>query len=340
MARVWRSLAVRIAVAILAVSGLAISVVAAGMMTFGHDATLAAVAAAAIAALALAALLGRLLNLPLAAIAVAAGRIAEGNYRSRVPRTGPTELLSLADSFNRMAEALEEQEATRNELIMNFAHELRTPLTNLLGYLQAIRDGVMDGNVEVFDSLREEVDRLVRLSHALGYLAEGQGMAPDPDLVEVEVGAQVSGAVELVRPAMERRGLQLELQLEAGLGARASPDHLAQILGNLLQNALRYTPPQGRVAISARHQDKQVVVSVESSGEPIPPAELRHIFDRFYRLEKSRDQSRGGAGIGLAIVKRLVESAGGAVGAESGPRGNRFWFTLPSLVAVKPGSEG
>jgi signal transduction histidine kinase len=140
----------------------------------------------------------------------------------------------------------------------------------------------------------------------------------------------VRSAVELSGPAFERGGVSVELDLPPALPARANPDHLAQVLANLVSNAARYTPPGGRVTVRAERRAGDVLVSVVNTGESIPPGDLERVFERFYRVDKSRDRARGGAGIGLAIVKQLVEAAGGRVGAESADGTTRFWFTVPA----------
>ncbi len=267
---------------------------------------------------------------PLERLGAAARRVSDGDYAARVARDGPRELVSVADSFNQMAEALEALERQRAELVANFAHELRTPLTNLRGYLEAMRDGVMLPSPEVFDSLREEVDRLERLSRSLDALSgDGAGGRPAPR--DLDLVAAVHAAADLARPGFERAGLRLRLDLPAaGPTVRAVPDHLRQVLANLLQNAERYTPRGGVVTVSARADAGSGLVSVSNAGTEIPPADLPHVFERFYRVDKSRDRARGGAGIGLAIVKQLVEQAGGRVGAESGRGSTRIWFRLPA----------
>jgi signal transduction histidine kinase len=135
---------------------------------------------------------------------------------------------------------------------------------------------------------------------------------------------------------MAQSGLQLETDLEPSLTALAEPDGLAQVLGNLLQNAVRYTPSGGTVRLRAERHSEAVLVSVTNTGADIPAADLPHVFERFYRIEKSRAAARGGAGIGLAIVRQLVQSFGGRVGVESRDGVTRFWFSLPAAVAVEP----
>jgi two-component system, OmpR family, sensor histidine kinase BaeS len=248
----------------------------------------------------------------------------------RVREMGPDEVRSLASSFNRMAVEIQEQERMRTEFVANAAHELRTPLTNLQGYVEALRDGVITAERSTFESLHEEVDRLVRLSRALDALADGDVAArAGPQTRDFDLRATLLAAVDLHAAAFESRALRVEVDIPAALTAHADPDQVAQVLTNLLQNAVRYTPRAGELAISARARDVDVLVSVSNSGTGIPSDDLPHVFERFYRVEKSRDRATGGAGIGLAIVKTLVELAGGRVGADSRDGLTRFWFSLP-----------
>ncbi|MDQ2912547.1 MAG: ATP-binding protein [Chloroflexota bacterium] len=351
-----RGIAARIALASLLVAGVAVAILAIGVLGFAsaaferlmveHGETVAAarsmfeqtvtsvfVAAllgALVISVVLAALLAHRISRPLERLGWAVRRVAEGDYAARVARAGPDEIASLADSFNQMAERLEDQERQRREFIANAAHELRTPLTNLQGYLEALRDGVVPAERATFESLHEEADRLVRLSRSLDALAQGELATDPPVLSDLDLAAAIASAVELSAPAFERRAIRVDLDVATGLRARANPDHLAQVLANLLQNAVRYTPEGGRVAVAAQPRPGDVLVSVTNTGEGIPPADLPRVFERFYRVEKSRDRARGGAGIGLTIVKRLVELGGGRVGAESRAGLTRFWFSLPA----------
>jgi two-component system, OmpR family, sensor histidine kinase BaeS len=347
-------IAARIALAALVVAGLAIAILAIGVMVVGgqsfadlmtnHGETaessrvmfqdsvgwviIATSVFAVIVAVGVAGVLGARLARPLREIGAAARRIAEGDYEARIPRQGPEEIVSLSDSFNQMATALEEQERMRREFIANAAHELRTPLTNLQGYLEALRDGVIEPDRATFESLLDEAERLVRLSRSLDTLAAGDaGVAAVP--VDLDLAATIRSAVDLARPAVRAAGLELSVDLPDALPARGDPDQLAQVVGNLLQNAVRYTPSGGRISIRAERRPADVHVSVANSGDGIPPADLPHVFERFYRVDKSRDRAHGGAGIGLAIVRQIVEAGGGTVGAESRDGMTRFWFSLP-----------
>ncbi|MFL5756849.1 MAG: sensor histidine kinase [Chloroflexota bacterium] len=293
----------------------------------------AVLAVAVLVAIAVAALLaiwlGRRLSRPLREASAAAARIADGDYAARMEPVGPVEVVSLVESFNQMAASLEEQERMRREFIANAAHELRTPLTNLQGYLEALRDGVVAPDRATFESLWEEADRLVRLSRSLDELASGDAGTTEAAEREIDLADAIRTAVDLARPGASAAGLELRAEVPGSIPARADPDRLAQVLANLLQNAVRYTKTGGTVTVAAERGRDDIVVSVTNTGEAIPADDLPHVFERFYRVEKSRDRSRGGAGIGLAIVQQLVESAGGRVGAESVAGRTRFWFSLP-----------
>ena len=284
---------------------------------------------AVIASVSLAVVLARMLARPLAEVGAAARRIADGDYAARVPREGPEEIASLADSFNQMAASLQRQEMMRRDFIANAAHELRTPLTNLQGYLEALRDGVIVADKATYDSLWDEAERLFRLSHSLDALAEGDAATGTPRLEELDLATAIRAALDLAQPTLERAGLRLVVDVPDTLHARANPDHLAQVLANLLSNAARYTPAGGTVTVRAERHATDLLVSISNTGDVIPHEDLERVFERFYRVEKSRDRARGGAGIGLAVVKQLVESGGGRVGAESGAGLTRFWFSLP-----------
>ena len=353
---IGRGIALRIGLAALASAAVGLVILAVGVTVVGADVftdlmveagdsaeharlmydqsvttvVVAAVIVAALASVVLAVLLARMLARPLAEVGRAARRIAAGEYTARVPRDGPEELTSLADSFNQMAASLERQEQMRRDFIANAAHELRTPLTNLQGYLEALRDGVIVADRATYESLWDEAERLVRLSRSLDSLAEGDSSTAAAALEAVDLVTTIRAAVDLAQPTLDRAGLAVALDLPETLPARANPDHLAQVLANLVSNAARYTPRGGTVTVRAERRPADLLVSIVNSGEGIPPDELERVFERFYRVEKSRDPARGGAGIGLAIVKQLVEAWGGRVGAESHEGRTRFWFSLPA----------
>ena len=317
---IGRGVATRIALAALASAGVGLAILAIGVTVVGADVfrslmadagvsadhaqamydqsvttvVLAAVVVAAIASIALAIFLARMLTHPIAEIGAAARRIAAGDYAARVPRGGPEELASLADSFNQMAASLERQEAMRRDFIANAAHELRTPLTNLQGYLEALRDGVITADRATYDSLWDEAERLVRLSHSLDSLAEGDAASAVPHLVELDLANAIRAALDLAQPTLERAGLRLVVDVPDRLPARANPDHLAQVLANLISNAARYTPAGGTVTVRAERHATDLLVSIVNTGEGIPADDLDRVFERLPRREIARPGARRG----------------------------------------------
>jgi signal transduction histidine kinase len=346
-------IATRIAIAALAVAGVTLAIVAVGIMRVGSDAFAAAMAAAgepveharemfdssvtivlllagasaAIGAVLLAMVFARRIAGPIERLAEVAGQTAEGDLRRMAPEEGPAEVRALARAYNVMVDRLAEQDAIRREFVVNASHELRTPLTNLQGYLEALRDGVLPPDPATFDSLREEVDRLGRLAASLDLLAGGTPGRPLPG--DVDLAAVARAAADLTAPAFQRRGIAFEVAAMEPAIVHARPDELAQVVSNLLQNAVRYTPAGGHARLAVDVTDGQAAVRVTNTGPGIPAADLPRVWERFYRVEKSRDRASGGAGIGLAIVKRLVEEAGGHVGATSEAGSTTFWFALP-----------
>ncbi|MFI5262843.1 MAG: sensor histidine kinase, partial [Candidatus Limnocylindrales bacterium] len=346
--RWYRGIAAQVAVLVMATTAVSLAIVSLGVLAVGRATfdglmvehglsttaandmydqsvsvvVVATLVVAAVAAVGLSLLVARRRAAPLRAIADAARRVAAGDYSARAPAGGPAEVASLADSFNRMATELEAQEQMRRDFIANAAHELRTPLTNLSGYLEALRDGMVPADAAIFASLHEEVERLTRLSHSLDTLADGIGGVDgvggvggvgesDATATEHDLVAAIRMAVALARPGLERAGVRIDVVTPPDLVARFRPDALAQVLGNLLQNAMRYTPSGGQVVVVVEREPDGARITVSNTGEGIPPADLPHVFERFYRVDKSRDRASGGAGIGLAIVRRLVEDGGG-----------------------------
>ncbi|HTK46112.1 MAG TPA: HAMP domain-containing sensor histidine kinase [Patescibacteria group bacterium] len=347
-------IATRIVVAALAVVGVALVIVVVGVMRVGADSFAAlmtaagdsaehasemfqssvagvvvvAVIVAAVVALAVGSILARRIARPIERLAAAAQKTAQGDLRATAPVEGPEEVRALASAFNVMVDRLAEQDAVRREFVVNASHELRTPLTNLQGYLEALRDGVLPPDPQTFDSLREEVDRLRRLAASLDQLAGADDNRPMPE--DIDLGGAVRAGIDLVRPSLARRSIQIEFALARDLVVHARADELAQVISNLLQNAVRYTPHGGNVRVVVERNGSDAVVRISNSGAEIPADDLPRVWERFFRIERSRDRSTGGAGIGLAIVKRLVEEAGGRVGASSESGTTTFWFSLPS----------
>jgi signal transduction histidine kinase len=355
--RLTGGLGFRIAFAAIVVALLAVGIVAAGTLVLGSQTFLDLMTAdghpasesqamfdesvgrvvvmglgiAVVAAFGLAVLLASRIARPLSRVGLAAKRIADGDYRARVPSEGPKEVADLANTFNEMAAALEEQERLRREFVANAAHELKTPLTNLQGYLEALRDEVIPADRETFQSLWEEAERLVRLARSLDTLPDPAAAGIEPELVELDLAAVARAASELASPGFAGAMLEFDVELPPSLPVLADADGLKQVVGNLLQNALRYTPPPGVVHLRGELRGLVVRVEVSNSGPGIPAEDLPHVFERFYRVEKSRDPARGGAGIGLAIVRELITSFGGAVGVASADGCTTVWFEIPAV---------
>jgi signal transduction histidine kinase len=269
---------------------------------------------------------------PVRAMMRMAGRIAAGDYGVRAPVTSSDELGRLAESLNRMAAALARLERQRKDLVADVAHELRTPLSNLRGYLEAVRDGLTSASAETVALLHDEVMRLVRLVQALHELSLFDARLPDARAEAVDPVAVVRRVLDLRRPEFASRGVALREEIGAGPAVAADADLLAQALHNLLDNAARYTPDGGAVTVRAVAEDGAVRVGVTNTGAGIAPEDLPHIFERFYRGDKSRARASGGAGIGLAIVKEVARIHGGDVGASSAGGETTVWFS----VAARP----
>ncbi len=265
---------------------------------------------------------------PVRGMMTMAGRIAGGDYGARVGTVSSTELGSLAESLNRMAESLATLERLRKDLVANVAHELRTPLTNLRGYLEAVREGVTPASGEIITSLHEETMRLVRLVDALHELSQFDARLPRARLADVDLDNLVRRLLTVRRPEFDGQGIAVRAAVRMRGSVRADPDLLAQAVGNLLDNAAKYTPPGGDVAVEVALIAGEVQVAVTNSGEGIAPEDLPFIFERFYRGDKSRARASGGAGIGLAIVKEVADLHGGRVGARSSGGHTTVWLTL------------
>lgn len=268
---------------------------------------------------------------PLRGMIAMTARIAEGDYSARAPVTTQDELASLAGALNHMAASLATLDRLRKDLVANVAHELRTPLTNLRGYLEAIHEGVAPASADTIASLHDEVMRLVRLVDALHQLSVFDARLPRLQVRSVEVDIVVRRLLDLRRSEFASRRIALRSTLAAGMPIPADPDLLSQAVSNLLDNALKYTPPQGNVGVLVRRADGRVRVEVTNSGEGITPHDLPFVFERFYRGEKSRSRESGGAGIGLAIVKEVATAHGGDVGANSEGGTTTIWFSLPAV---------
>jgi len=276
-------------------------------------------------------LLTRRVLKPLSDMADGARRIAHGDYATRVPATASDEVGEMGRAFNAMADDLARIESLRKTMVADVAHELRTPLTNMRGYLEALRDGVIPPAPATFTMLEAEALRLVRLVEDLSALTRADSVKGSLRFEPVNLGNLVREAAALYAPGFAEKGISLDVAADGAPGeVRGDKAWLLTVTRNLLDNALRYTPSGGTVAVSLGRDGQTARVTVTNTGVEIPAADLPFVFERFYRVDKSRSRDSGGAGIGLAIVKQLVEAHGGTVGAESGAGATRVWFALPA----------
>jgi signal transduction histidine kinase len=272
----------------------------------------------------------------------AARRIAAGSYGERVPVRDADALGELSEGFNAMAKALEEAERRRVEVVSDVSHELRTPISTLRGYLEGITSGTIEPSEEAFSRLYAATARMERLVNDLRQLSRAEAGQLTLNVSPVSPSDVVGTATEGMRPLFEEKGVELGVAVPKGLPpVSADGDRVAQVLTNLLDNALGHTPPGGRVTVEVRPGAGEVAFRVADTGEGLAPEDLGRVFERFYRVEKSRSRSgeRGGSGVGLTITKALVEAMGGRIRAESLGIGcgAAFQFTLPAAKLTRTG---
>jgi two-component system sensor histidine kinase BaeS len=267
---------------------------------------------------------------PLREMTTITQEISSGDYSGEVPFSSKDEVGQLAAAFNRMAEGLRRIEELRKTMVVDIAHELRTPLTNIKGYLEALTDGVVPATKETFELLQEETLRLVSLVEDILRLAKADAVRSDLQKIEIQPINLILQELETFRPKFNAKKINVETQFnEETHRLQADPERLSQVIHNLLQNALQYTPPGGNLRIFSEPMPKEIRVVFANTGGELAEKDLPFIFERFYRGEKSRSREHGGAGIGLAIVKELIKAHNGNVGAEISGGEIQVWFSLP-----------
>lgn len=270
---------------------------------------------------------------PLLEITDITKKIADGNYSERVnvvSRYAQYEGGQLADAFNHMADNLETVEQLRKDMVADISHELRTPLTNLRGYMEGLSDSVIPPTPETFRMLEQEVLRLVNLVEDLQQLAKADAAKAFIDCDRLSLHELLGQIMALYRPNFMEKEIEVQWRLEPDSDSVAGDrDKLLQAIRNLADNAWKYTPQQGKVTISAQRTLAGIKTVFANNGPVIAEKDLQLLFERFFRADRSRSRDAGGAGIGLAIVKELIEAHGGTVGAASDENGTSIWFTLP-----------
>lgn len=295
-----------------------------------HRALIAAVAGSLMLAGLLSFLLTKRVLEPLTQMGQSAKRIMAGDYTTRVRISSHDEVGRLGEAFNQMSASLERVDTLRKKIVIDIAHELRTPLTNIRGYLEALINGVVAPSPATFESLHEETLRLNDLVEQLLQLARADAASLNLQRKTVHIPDLVDRALELFKVDFQSKEIHVRKELDViQEPIQADSDKLMQVIRNLLANASQYTPAGGSLRITGERVGNESRVVFANGGEPISTEDLPYIFERFYRGEKSRSREYGGAGIGLAIVKELVEAHGGNVGADSDERETRIWFSLP-----------
>ncbi len=276
--------------------------------------------------------LSRRILAPVKALTSAAERLGRGDFSQRVQIKDSSELGELANTFNIMASDLERAEQLRQNMVADIAHELRTPLSNIRGYLEAVRDGMKKPDVDTIRSLDEEATLLSQLVDDLQELSLAEAGELKLNCQSEDIAVLINQTVASVESQAVAKGVSVFIGLPDKLPpVNIDSQRIGQGLRNLLENAVAHTAKGGTISVTARQQDKWVEVSVTDTGEGIPPEDLPNIFERFYRVDKSRARATGGSGLGLTIAKRLVEAHGGKIEAHSElGKGSCFSFTIPA----------
>jgi signal transduction histidine kinase len=277
-------------------------------------------ALAALISLVIARWLARGMTQPLRDMAAAARRLEQGDYTTRVHVRSMDEVGQLAAAFNRMSGELEDLERSRRDLVANVSHELKTPIAAIRAHLENLADGVEEADPKTLQVMLAQTERLTRLVDQL------------LDLSRLESGeVPFQREVVAIAPLVSR--VRLETEVPADVVAEADPERIHQVLFNLVDNAVRFTPPGGEIVVAASERDGRVQIGVADTGVGIAPDHLPRVFERFYRVDASRSRDDGGTGIGLAIARSIVEAHGGRIVAESDPgHGSTFTFDLPAAV--------
>ncbi len=278
-------------------------------------------------------LLSRRILSPVKELQSAAQRLGKGDFSQRVDISDKSEIGELASTFNSMADNLQRNEQLRQHMVSDIAHELRSPLTNVRGYLEAIKDGVIQADHDTISSIYGETILLSRLINDLQELSLAEAGELKLSLQPEDVSELVKQSIAAVQAKASEKDIALSHDIPAGL-PRVNIDFLRikQVLLNLLENALAHTPHGGRIDIAAKPVNGFVEISVSDNGEGIPAADINNIFERFHRVDKSRSRSTGGSGLGLTISRYIIEEHKGKIWAHSEVgKGSCFSFTLPTV---------
>ena len=265
-------------------------------------------------------------------------RISDGEFPDAMPITSSDEVGQLARAFNRMTESLRHMEQLRKNMIVDVAHELKTPITNIQGYIEGLIDKIVEPSDETLGLLREETLRLSALVNDILALARAGAARISLDIMKIDLREACVHVYSVFALQLGRKGITVDFAgIKPGCQVYADPRNLAGILHNLFQNAVQYTPENGRLRLWSEESAGETRIVFANQSGSLRPEDIPLVFERFYRGEKSRSRDYGGAGIGLAVVKELVEAHRGRVGARMENNEFQVWFTLPAMPLQQAG---
>ena len=293
-------------------------------------------ALASAAALLAARFLAKGMTKPLRDMAQASRKMAQGDYSQRVVTASRDEVGQLAAAFNRMSAELESVERLRRDLVANVSHELKTPISALRARLENLLDGVEQPDPSVLQVMLQQAERLSRLVDQLLDLSRLESGEIRLDLGDVDLASLVRQVSSEIHVTRGDHLVDVRTEIPEGAAVWGDRERIHQVLFNLLDNAVRYTPPGGEVVVAARPAGTVCEIRVEDNGPGVPPEHVPFLFERFYRVDQARSRGEGGTGIGLAIARSVVEAHGGRIWAESEVgRGSTFAFELPLATSEK-----
>lgn len=258
-------------------------------------------------------------------------QLKEGNFPELIQLNSDDEIGQLVEQYNGLITQLKNNEQERTKLVSDVSHEFRTPLSNLNGYLYALKSGAIDGNEKIYQSLYNEVYRLTHLIDDIDKLKEWNHITSQAysQKSKVNIKEQLEQCVAMFELTIDRHDIPLEIRA-ADREVVINVEGIQQVLSNLIDNAVRYYEGNSAIQVTGEGLSDSYKISITGPGKPIKQAEAKKVFERFYRIDESRNDQTGGSGLGLSIAKEIVDKHGGDIGLVSEQNNNTFWFTLPS----------